>query len=106
MATADRTGQEPENTRGSRGTELTTRAAVRIYYAQVETLISEVSFERVSVVEAHQNFDYIVGNLEAHLRAAWHRRIAVVRPDGPAVRQEEETAEAPADTDPPSAVPG
>jgi len=106
MAPGGRTGQDAKNTRGSRGTDASSRAAFRTFIGQADRLIVELRAQKVSETEAWQNFDDAVADLVVNVYRAFRGRVQWTRdarhePAWPTI-----PGEAPPADEQPSAVPG
>jgi len=106
MTTGGMTGQDAENTRGSRGTEPTSTAAFRSFLRQADELIPELAAEARSETEVWQNFDDAMADLVADLYKAFRRRVTAVQAQKDALAGDDNPVEAPTADEQPSAVPG
>ncbi len=106
MAADGRTGQDPENTRGSRGTDGSSRSAFRTFIRRADELIPELRAEAVSETEAWQNFDDAVADLVVDVYRAFRGRVRHVIDERAAAARPTSPGEAPPADEQPSAVPG
>lgn len=106
MAADGRTGQDAEKTRGSRGTDGSSRAAFRTFIRRADELIPELRAEAISETEAWQNFDDAVADLVVDVYRAFRGRVRHVMEERATPSWSTIPGEAPPADEQPSAVPG
>lgn len=106
MATGGPTGQDPEKTRGSRGTDgptrtqrITSTMAFRTYLGQIDAIALEFENERLGEEDAWRAWQQAKNLMVRYLVDNMHVRFDLIK-------EMRASGEAPPDDDQPSAVPG